>query len=166
MTSVGGTQGLTPETSAGLSSGGFSAIFPRPPYQANAVENYLNTINPLYAGLFNPNGRAFPDVAAQAINIQIVNGGPFQIAGGTSAASPIFASVIALLNDRLFSAGKSQLGFLNPLLYANPGVLHDISSGSNPGCGTPGFPSIIGWDAVTGLGTPNFLALGRLVGVL
>jgi len=164
VTSVGGSQGV-PETSAGLSSGGFSTIFWRPSYQAAAVGNYLNRIAPLYAGRFNPNGRAFPDVAAQAENIEIVNGGVYTTAYGTSAASPIFASIIALLNDRRIATGKSVLGFLNPVLYANPGVLNDVASGSNPGCGTNGFPSLGGWDPVTGLGTPNYGALARLAGV-
>jgi len=142
---VGGTRGV-PETSAQLSSGGFSAIFPRPPYQAAAVGNYLNRITPLYAGRFNLNGRAFPDVAAQAVNVQIVNGGAYTTADGTSAASPMFASVVALLNDRRIASGRSALGFLNPLLYSNPRVLNDITSGNNPGCGTNGFPSVSGWD--------------------
>ena len=164
MTSVGGTQN-SPETSAGLSGGGFSTIFARPSYQASAVTNYLNRINPLYAGKFNAAGRAFPDVAAQAQNLEIVNGGNYELAYGTSAASPIFASAIALLNDQLIAAGKSPLGFLNPLLYANPGALNDIASGSNPGCGTNGFPALSGWDPVTGLGSPNYGALKRLVGL-
>jgi tripeptidyl-peptidase I len=161
---VGGTKGV-PETAAAFSTGGFSAIFTRPSYQATAVGNYLNRIAPLYAGKFNPNGRAFPDVATQAQNIEMVNGSAYITAYGTSAASPIFASIIALLNDRRIATGKSVLGFLNPALYANPGVLNDITSGSNPGCGTNGFPSISGWDAVTGLGTPNYGALARLAGV-
>jgi len=98
-------------------------------------------------------------------DLEIVNGGNYELAYGTSAASPIFASAIALLNDQRIAAGKSPLGFLNPLLYANPGALNDIASGSNPGCGTNGFPALSGWDPVTGLGSPNYGALKRLVGL-
>jgi tripeptidyl-peptidase-1 len=48
------------------------------------------------------------------------------------------------------------VGFINPVLYANPGVLNDIKKGNNPGCGTDGFQAVKGWDPVTGLGTPNY----------
>lgn len=51
-------------------------------------------------------------------------------AGGTSCASPIFASFIALVNDRLIAAGKPVLGFLNPLLYSTgKGGLDDVIVG-------------------------------------
>jgi len=57
------------------------------------------------------------------------------------------------------------LGFLNPLLYQNPGVFTDIVSGTNPGCGTAGFDAGLtpGWDPVTGLGTPDFVKLQGIV---
>jgi hypothetical protein len=45
-----------------------------------------------------------------------------------------------LLNAELIAAGKSVLGFMNPFIYANPGVFTDITTGSNPGCNTNGFP--------------------------
>jgi tripeptidyl-peptidase I len=68
-----------------------------------------------------------------------------------------FASVVTLLNDARIAAGLSPLGFLNPWLYSEGFKgLNDIVGGSNPGCGTPGFQAIKGWDPVTGLGTPNF----------
>jgi tripeptidyl-peptidase-1 len=51
------------------------------------------------------------------------------------------------------------VGFLNPVLYANPNALNDITSGNNPGCGTQGFSAVNGWDPITGLGTPNFQKL-------
>ena len=63
--------------------------------------------------------------------------------GGTSAASPTFAGIVALLNDARIEKGLPTLGFLNPLLYAIgaafPKGFNDITSGNNPGCGTPGF---------------------------
>ncbi|EIW52208.1 family S53 protease [Trametes versicolor FP-101664 SS1] len=76
-------------------------------------------------------------------------------------------SVIALLNDLFAQQGRTPLGFLNPLLYSLQGTdaFTDITNGSNPGCGTNGFPALEGWDAVTGLGTPNFTALSLAIGV-
>lgn len=93
-----------------------------------------------------------------------MQGGGTQSVAGTSCAAPTFASVIALLNDYLASQGKPALGFLNPFLYGK-GVsgLNDITSGSNPGCNTDGFSAGTGWDPVTGLGSPNFGALQKLV---
>lgn len=95
----------------------------------------------------------------------VVNGTPGTV-DGTSCSSPIFASVIALLNDRLIAAGKPTLGFLNPFLYSTgASALNDVTTGDNPGCGTNGFPATTGWDPVTGLGTPNFPALLSAAGV-
>lgn len=60
-----------------------------------------------------------------------------------------FAGVISLLNDFRIASGKAPLGFLNPLLYAQGAAgLNDITSGSNPGCGTNGFTARAGWDPV------------------
>ncbi|EJF57919.1 family S53 protease [Dichomitus squalens LYAD-421 SS1] len=163
LTSVGSTQGIK-ETAADFSSGGFSNIFAQPDYQADAVAGYLKTLGTTNQGLFNPQGRAFPDVSAQGVNFVVDIGGQGQGVSGTSASSPTFASVVALLNDELLNQGKSPLGFLNPLLYSSgAAALNDITSGSNPGCGTDGFPAVEGWDAVTGLGTPDFNKLLTLV---
>lgn len=62
-------------------------------------------------------------------------GGELTPSGGTSAASPIMASVIALLNDARLREGKPALGFLNPLIYgfAYEGFT-DITSGQSVGC--------------------------------
>ena len=79
--------------------------------------------------MFNATGRAFPDVAAMALNVEIAFEGEFGTVGGTSCASPIFASVIALINDARARAGKSSLGFLNPFLYAHSEAFHDITTG-------------------------------------
>ena len=68
--------------------------------------------------------------------------------GGTSAASPTFAGIVALLNDARIAAGKPPLGFLNPLIYSKAThAFNDITIGSNPGCGTQGFKCTVGWDA-------------------
>ncbi|KAF7972529.1 hypothetical protein HWV62_17826 [Athelia sp. TMB] len=164
VTSVGGTTGTTPETAADLSAGGFSNVFATPSYQSKNVAAYLKNLGSTYSGLYNASGRGFPDIAAQAENVEIINAGIAETVAGTSCASPIFASTIALLNDQLIAAGKSSLGFLNPWLYSHPNALHDITSGNNPGCNTNGFSAGRGWDPVTGLGSPNFAALRTAAG--
>ncbi|TDL21549.1 family S53 protease-like protein [Rickenella mellea] len=165
MTSVGATTAINPETAATFSSGGFSNVFTAPSYQSSAVSAYLTSIGTLNSGKFNKAGRAFPDVSAQGQNVEIVVGGKTGLVAGTSCSSPIFASIVSLLNDRLVAAGKPVLGFLNPFLYANPGAFNDVTTGSNPGCNTNGFPAKAGWDPVTGLGTPNFAKLLAAAGL-
>jgi len=165
VTAVGATQGYPKESGADLSSGGFSNYFDQPNYQSFAVSGYLSQIGGLYSGRFNPGGRAYPDVGAEGTNIGIFIGGEGALVEGTSASAPIFSSVIALINDRSISFYQQRLGFLNPLLYLRPEVFNDITSGSNPSCGTTGFPAKLGWDPVTGLGTPNFPLLADSFGV-
>ncbi|KAK0214442.1 family S53 protease-like protein [Armillaria fumosa] len=147
ITPVGATQGVT-ETAVSLSSGGFSNIFTRPSYQARAVSIYLPALDNTYTGKYQAKGRGFPDVAAQGNNVEIASGGQLSLISGTSSSSPIFASVIALINDRLIAAQKKPLGFLNPFLYTNPNVFFNITSGSNPRCGTSGFPARAGSNPV------------------
>jgi tripeptidyl-peptidase-1 len=83
----------------------------------------------------------------------IFNMGAPTLIGGTSASSPVFASILTRINEERLKAGKSTIGFVNPTLYKHPEVLHDITVGSNPGCGSAGFTASKGWDPVTGLGT-------------
>ena len=78
-----------------------------------------------------------------------------------SASSPSFAAMVSLLNEARLKAGKPQMGFLNPFLYANPDAFFDVVKGTNAyGRGpftTPvGFACAPGWDAATGLGTPHY----------
>ncbi|KAF8321006.1 peptidase S8/S53 domain-containing protein [Cantharellus anzutake] len=145
-----------PGTTVRSSGGGFSDYFPRPWYQHRAVPRYLKTLGSTYEGLFNKNGRAYPDVAAQGYRYLIVYQGKVIRVSGTSASTPTFAAIIALLNDALLSKGRRPLGFLNPWIYSlKPGILNDITTGSNPGCGTTGFNATRGWDPATGFGTPD-----------
>lgn len=51
---------------------------------------------------------------------------------------------------------------MNPVLYAHPEVLNDITNGTNAGCDTNGFAAISGWDPATGLGTPNYPKMEKL----
>jgi tripeptidyl-peptidase-1 len=144
-------------------------VFPAPAYQNASVNAYLQALDSNYTGLFNSSGRGFPDVSAYGTNISIFLNGNFKLTAGTSASTPMFAAMIALLNDRLVSAGQPPLGFLNPLLYSKNttalGAFHDNTNGTNPGCGTPGFSAIAGWDPVTGLGSPNFSNLLKAANV-
>ncbi|KAI0806616.1 family S53 protease [Fomes fomentarius] len=166
MTSVGATQGISPETAADFSSGGFSNYFGIPDYQADAVSSYLSALGSTNSGKFNKTGRAFPDISTQGVDFEVVIDGSVEGVSGTSCASPTLASIISLLNDQLIAAGKSPLGFLNPFLYSTGvSALNDITSGSNPGCNTNGFPAKAGWDPVTGLGTPDFNKLLTAVGL-
>ncbi|KAJ7693921.1 tripeptidyl peptidase A [Mycena rosella] len=164
VTAVGGTIHF-PEQAVDFSGGGFSDYFARPSYQDAAVKGFLSKLpKGTYSGLFNPNGRAIPDVSAQSDFFRVFIAGTPRSIGGTSASSPTFAGFVALLNDGRFKKGLPSLGFLNPLLYSKAASgFNDITVGSNPGCGTPGFNATKGWDAVTGLGTPNFAKLLALV---
>ena len=148
------------ETAANFSSGGFSNVFARPSYQDTAVQTYLEALGDTNAGLFNTSGRAYPDVSTQGVNFAVNIAGTFEGVDGTSASSPTFASVVALLNDQRLNADKPPLGFLNPLLYSSAaGAFNDITSGNNPGCNTQGFPALPGWDPVrTCLGFARFLS--------
>ncbi|KAJ3728737.1 subtilisin-like protein [Lentinula raphanica] len=164
VTLVGSTENV-PEIGAGLTAGGFSNYFPQQSWQADAVNAYIAFLGDTYAGLYNASGRAYPDVSAQGERVEIVVDGETGLVAGTSCSSPIFSSVIALLNDELLSAGKSPLGFLNPWIYANPQAFNDITSGNNPGCGTQGFSATKGWDPVTGMGSPNYVAMRTAAGL-
>lgn len=84
--------------------------------------------------------QAYPDVSAQGVNFRVFIGGKPYLISGTSASSPTFAGIVALLNDARLHAGLPPLGFLNPLLYRRSvEALNDVTVGNNPGCGTNGF---------------------------
>lgn len=170
VTTVGATT-LTGKTVAGgeravdrfPSGGGFSDIFVRPSYQNKPVQHYLDTYAPRYGSdIFNSSGRGFPDVSAVGDLLAIISDGKVARIGGTSASAPVFAAIITLLNEERAIDGKGPIGFLNPLMYKNPGMFNDITIGSNPGCGTDGFPASEGWDPVTGLGTPNYKKMSKV----
>ncbi|GKT52847.1 tripeptidyl peptidase SED3 [Colletotrichum tofieldiae] len=177
VTGVGGVQGVAPERAFAFSSGGFSDKFARPTYQDQAVSAYLkDTIGNQFSGLFNASGRGFPDVSAQSFNLTFVSEGKLSGFQGTSAAAPIWAGMVGMVNAALIQAGKPPMGFINPWLYgAGSQAINDVSTGTSVGCtGTTafgsqkfppefgaklvpnaGWPSVAGWDAVSGLGTPD-----------
>ena len=70
------------------------------------------------------------------------------------------------LNELRLGAGKPALGFLNPFLYKNADAFMDVTTGNNNGGGPSGFPAVKGWDAATGLGTPDFQKLSAAVAAL
>ncbi len=151
--------------SYGSSNGGYSKIFRRPAYQN---------------GFVHPNGRGVPDVSYSGdVNNGLLiawsqgvaaNVGNIYLFGGTSAGSPQWAAIIALADQ----ARHHLLGSLNSDLYSlahGPrygSVFHDVTSGDNTvslvdssenTVNVAGYPAVKGWDAVTGLGTPNVARL-------
>jgi kumamolisin len=128
------------------SGGGISTVFAVPSYQtALKLPVSIDTGAP---------GRGVPDIAMSATNYFVrvdTSEGP---SGGTSAVAPLMSALVALLNQ----AKQKNLGFLNPFLYANAakGVVLDVTSGTNAIVKTvKGYQAGPGWDACTGLGTPD-----------
>jgi len=129
--------------------GGVSNVFPLPDYQKNAkVPKAIGT---------NHVGRGVPDVAGNAdpnTGYVVLVDGQQMVIGGTSAVAPLYAGLIACLNQQ---SGK-WAGFINPTLYANPSLCRDITSGNNRTAdGNKGYDAGAGWDACTGLGVFNKL---------
>ena len=155
----------------GLSSGtgGVSIFYAKPAWQTGP-------------GVPADNARDVPDVSFAAANdhdpYQIVVAGKVTYMGGTSAATPAFAGMLALLNQYLVSTGvqaKPGLGNINPNLYSlsqsTPSIFHDIRLGNNivpctagtPNCvnGTFGYSAAAGYDLATGLGSMDFNNLAQ-----
>src|SRR5208282_5719087 len=148
---VGSGNTITSETvwnelanNEGATGGGVSDAFPLPSWQSGA--GVPPSANPTHNV-----GRGVPDVAGDADPttgyVTRVDGQP-DVIGGTSAVAPLWAALIALINE---SIGKPA-GFINPLLYQNAGKVadfNDITSGNNGA-----YSAGPGWDACTGLGSP------------
>jgi kumamolisin len=130
----------------GATGGGFSTVFSQPSYQSSIA---------------GQTGRGVPDVSGDAdpdSGYNILVDGSQEVVGGTSAVAPLWAALIALLNQQL---GK-RIGFINPLLYALPepgNGFNDITEGNNGS-----YSAGPGWDPCTGLGSPNGAALATLLG--
>jgi kumamolisin len=138
-------------TSGGAGGGGISAVFPVPSYQQNL------TLPPSANAGAGP-GRGVPDVAGNAdpeSGYQVRVDGEAMVIGGTSAVAPLWAGLIARLNADL----DRPLGFVNPALYAHAAACRDIVSGNNGA-----YKAGKGWDACTGLGSPNGTALLAALG--
>jgi kumamolisin len=133
--------------------GGVSTYFSSPSYQEKAG------ISPKSVNKDAGTGRGVPDVAGNASHetgyIIKVNEHPLINMAGTSSVAPLWAALIALLNQKL----DKQLGFINPYLYQiseSEGAFNDITRGNNQNIkSTPGYSAGSGWDACTGFGSPN-----------
>uniref|UniRef100_K3WQD7 subtilisin n=1 Tax=Globisporangium ultimum (strain ATCC 200006 / CBS 805.95 / DAOM BR144) TaxID=431595 RepID=K3WQD7_GLOUD len=147
--------------------GGFSNVYSIPEYQKVAVARYLESNRiPKSPGYFNKTGRAYPDISALGASYHTYVHGGMTAVSGTSASTPVVGAMVTLWNDARLNAGKSPLGFINPLLYymaeVHPSAFHDVVVGNN-GARKGGilvceesFGAAGGWDAATGVGTPNF----------
>src|SRR5208283_856107 len=150
---IGSGQTITSETvwndgaSGGATGGGISAFFiPPPAWQSNV--NLPASANPGAKP-----GRGVPDVAGDADPVtgyQVRVDGHNTVIGGTSAVAPLWAGLVALLNQSL----GNSVGYLNPWLYTKAesisGAIHDITSGNNGA-----YQAGAGWDACTGLGSAD-----------
>ncbi|MCV7343934.1 S53 family peptidase [Mycolicibacterium rhodesiae] len=128
------------------SGGGASVLFARPSWQDTGTR----------AGPHDK--RLVPDIAAVAdpfTGVKFVFNGQILVGGGTSQAAPIWAGIAAVMNQFLTARGLEQLGDFNPLLYdiaagAEVPAFRDIYLGANAVT-----PVMVGYDMITGLGTPN-----------
>jgi subtilase family serine protease len=162
------------------SGGGYSILFPKPSYQNTLPPGSSFAGTSVGAPGPNSNMRGIPDIAYQAssrtgVLVYMTDpatrgagagcGGAnpcatgWYVVGGTSSGSPQWAGIAAMADQ---IAGR-DLGFLNPALYAvaaDPAKyaadFYDVTTGNNQADPSiPGYPATAGWDAVTGLGTPN-----------
>ncbi|MBE7209920.1 MAG: S8/S53 family peptidase [Gluconacetobacter diazotrophicus] len=135
----------------GASGGGVSTKYPLPVWQKAAKVPKLGT----------KTGRGVPDVAGDAdpqTGYRVRVDGRDQVIGGTSAVAPLWAGLLALCNQRL---GK-PVGFLNAMLYTDAAArasLRDVTTGNNGA-----YKAAVGWDACTGLGSPEGTALLTALG--
>jgi len=145
----------------GATGGGVSNVFAKPSYQAA-----VNVPRPAVSA----GGRGVPDVSGNAdpySGYSVVVGGTAQVIGGTSAVAPLWAGLLARINQSLARKGSNAVGFANPLLYAPTAraAFHDITQGNNDIYKAlhGEYPAGRGWDPCTGLGTPDGT---RLLGAL
>jgi kumamolisin len=134
----------------GSTGGGVSELFTKPSYQDKA--KIPPSVNPPHKI-----GRGVPDICAvgdpvTGVVVMHIDGKHIEPIGGTSASAPLWASLIARLNQGL----NARCGFLNPILYQrlSTGVLHDIQQGNNGA-----YAAGKGWDACSGLGSPDGVKL-------
>jgi kumamolisin len=133
--------------------GGVSSKFPVPSYQATVKTTCNTTVSPI-------SHRAVPDVAGDAdpnTGCKIVVDGKVSWSSGTSAVAPLWAGLIALINEKK----RINVGFINALIYSSAGIgFNDITSGNNDTGNNNGcYQASVGWDACTGWGSPNGTAL-------
>jgi kumamolisin len=137
----------------GSTGGGVSNKFAIPAYQKGAKVPKSPS---------GKSGRGVPDVSGVAdplTGYQVVIAGKSKPPiGGTSAVAPLWAGLVARINQKLAAAKKPTVGFVNTLLYGGPlaGALRDIVKGDNDIDGNLNkYAAKAGWDPCTGLGSPN-----------
>jgi kumamolisin len=134
----------------GASGGGVSTFFPAPSWQEG--DKATKTAGGTPAAL---SMRGVPDVSGNAdpdTGYSVRIDGTDTVIGGTSAVAPLWAGLVARINQNR----ATPVGFLNPTLYASPTALRDITQGNNGD-----FEASSGWDACTGLGSPDGSALSQ-----
>jgi subtilase family serine protease len=136
--------------------GGISQYFKEPSYQKHLSAANQALLNG-YRGLPDISYNADPNTAVPVYLGFLGSQSNYYLFGGTSEGSPQWAGIIADANQY---AGHA-LGFLNPALYQlgksgeeHPEVYHDITLGNNSQGSIPGYKATVGWDPVTGWGTP------------
>jgi subtilase family serine protease len=162
--SVGGTSlhrvgNAFNESAWSSSGGGFSKFYPAPSYQQTLPASVQSLMQ---------NRRGVPDVAGNAdpnTGLAMYEHGSWSTAGGTSASAPMWAALVAIADQM---AGHA-IGFVNPALYKIAASaryqqdFHDITIGNNSvdsqGVQIAGYNAVPGWDAITGLGSPNAVNL-------
>jgi subtilase family serine protease len=167
------------------SGGGYSILFPRPAFQKTLPPGSTYVGSSVGAPGPNTNMRGVPDIAYQASSrtgVLVYDTEPsttssgtgcggaspcsigWYVVGGTSCSSPQWAGLIAIADQM---AGR-DLGYISPALYQIANNLakyasdfYDVTVGNNqnPTSSIPGYSASSGWDAVTGLGTPNVAKL-------
>lgn len=135
----------------GAGGGGVSSFFALPAWQNGLkVSNGKGTASPLAK-------RGVPDVSGDAdpqTGYAVRVDGKELVFGGTSAVAPLWAGLIARIN-----ANKgSSIGYINAKLYSHPQVLMDVAQGNNGS-----YSATAGWDACTGLGSPDGKKVGSVV---
>jgi kumamolisin len=133
------------EGTMSATGGGISSAFARPSYQSG-----VHVSPPPGSGTFA--GRGVPDVAGDAdpeTGYEVRVDGQQFVIGGTSAVAPLWAGLVALINQKL---GAHPVGYLNPLLYGSLAgkVTRDVKQGNNGA-----YAAAAGWDACTGWGSPD-----------
>ncbi|HEY4044434.1 MAG TPA: S53 family peptidase [Rhodopila sp.] len=136
----------------GASGGGVSTVFALPTWQDKLK------IKATAGGTQALANRGVPDVCGNAdpqTGWDVRVDGTDSVIGGTSAVAPLWAGLIARINS---ANNNSPVGFINPQLYASPNVLNDVTQGNNGD-----FAAAAGWDACTGLGSPNGTKIAALL---
>ncbi len=158
---------------AGAGGGGVSSLWPMPAYQSGAPPA-LNVINAASSGAPCSAATGFcrevPDVSANSdpyTGYAIYFAGRWLSIGGTSAAAPTWAALLALSNASPACAGI-PVGFANSVLYRAAGSVYattfnDVVSGNNAYASPQGFSAAPGYDMATGLGTPNAPTLSAAI---